>query len=117
MTTVTLADTPLNNEKVQQSSQENFDSTDQLLPEPPASNIACLEEKLAKATAQVTAVLQLENAISSLEACADGHRAIVMSVLPVGPILETKHEKLKKAGVSLFSKHTYQFFIQNVFCS
>ena len=97
-----MIDTALNKEEVQKASQENPDineEKDRLLAEFAASK-ARLKEKLARVKAQVKAVTELEDAINRLEACINDHRAIVMSDLPVGPILETEHEKLKEAGVS-----------------
>lgn len=97
-----MIDTSLNNKEVQKASQENPDinkEKDRLLAEFAASK-ARLKEKLARVKAQVKAITQLEDAMNTLEACIDNHRAIVMSDLPVGPILETEHEQLKEAGVS-----------------
>ena len=100
--TVTVIGSALNKDEVQKASQENPDISeekDRLLAEFSASK-ARLQEKLARVKAQVKAVTQLEDAINRLEACIDDHRAIMMSDLPVGAILETEHEKLKEAGVS-----------------
>lgn len=97
-----MIDDALNKEEIQKASQENPDineEKDRLLAEFAASK-ARLKEKLARVKAQVKAVTQLEDAICRLEACVNEHRAIVMSDLPVGAILETEHEKLKDAGVS-----------------
>ena len=98
-----MIDTALNKEEVQKASQENPDineEKDRLLAEFAASK-ARLKEKLARVKAQVKAVTELEDAINRLEACINDHRAIVMSDLPVGPILEGEHEKLKETGVSI----------------
>ena len=100
--TVTVIDGALNKEEVQKASQENPDISkekNRLLAEFAASK-ARLKEKLARVKAQVKAVTQLEDAINRLEGCIDNHRAIVMSDLPVGAILEIEHQKLKETGVS-----------------
>ena len=100
--TVAIIGSALNKEEVQKASQENPDINEEkerLLAKFAASK-ARLKEKLARVKVQVKAVTQLEDAINTLEACIDNHRAIVMSDLPVGAILETEHEKLKEAGVS-----------------
>ena len=97
-----VIDTALNKEEVQKASQENPDineEKDRLLAEFAASK-ARLKEKLARVKAQVKAVTQLEDAINRLEACVDDHQSIITSDLPVGPILEIDHEKLKEDGVS-----------------
>jgi len=101
---VTVINTSLDNEEVQQASQENPDineERDRLLAEFAASKVR-LKEKLARVKAQVKPISQLESAINRLETCVNGHRLIVMSDLPVGPILETKQDELKEAGVSTY---------------
>ena len=70
------------------------------------------KEKLARDKAQEKAVItQLEDAINRLKTCIDHHIAVVMSDLPVGAILEIKHEKLKEAGVSI--SVSMNFFIEH----
>ena len=99
---VTVINTALDSEEVQQASQENPDinkEKDRLLAEFVASKTR-LKEKLARVKAQVKAISQLENAINRLESCVNDHRLIVSADLPVGPILETKQDELKEAGVS-----------------
>ncbi|XP_065895085.1 uncharacterized protein [Dysidea avara] len=98
---VAAIDTSMDDAGLQQASQENPDinkEKDRLLGGF-ANSKARLAEKLAKVKAQVKAVSQLEAAINNLEECIHHHRAIVLGDLPVGPILEVKQEKMKKAGV------------------
>ena len=87
-----MINTSLDNEEVQQASQENPDINEE--------RDRLLAEFAAKA--QVKPISQLESAINRLETCVNGHRLIVMSDLPVGPILETKQDELKEAGVSTY---------------
>ena len=100
---VIAIDDASNSEEVQKASQDNPDINSEktrLLTEFAASKQR-LKEKLAKVKAQVKAVTQLEDALDRLEACVNEHRAIVLSNLPVGPILEAEHENLKEAGVRI----------------
>ena len=99
--------TALNKEEVQKASQENdYINTekDRLVAAFNTSKTR-LKEKLARVKTQVKAVTELADAIDRLEACVNNHRAIIMSDLPVGPVLEIEHEKLKEAGVSI--SHNY----------
>lgn len=107
-----MINTALDSEEVQQASQENPDineEKDRLLAEFAASKVR-LKEKLARVKAQVKAISQLENAVDRLEACVNDHRLIVISDLPVGPILEAKQDELKEAGVSKYI-YGYQFIL------
>lgn len=98
-----MIDGALDDEEVQKAAFENPDineEKDRLLIEF-ANSKRRLQEKLASVEAQVKVVTQLEDAVCRLEACVNEHKAIVMSDLPVGTILETEHERLKAAGVSI----------------
>ena len=95
--TIAVIESALNKQQV---SQKSLDRTEEEVIKLAAR--AQQKEKLARDKAQEKAVImQLEDAINKLKTCIDDHRAVVMSDLPVGAILEIKHEKLKEAGVSI----------------
>jgi len=92
----------MENAELQQASRDNpdIDEEKNRLVNGFVNCKARLAEKIAKIKAQVQAVSELEAAINSLEECIHQQRAIVLSELPVGPILEVKQGKMKKTGVS-----------------